>query len=76
MSRDCPYCRSHPRGIEGHQALFIVDIRPMPNFMTGTPVFRCSVCGSLWVREYGGGGGFAWSPIRPGGEEPREIRLA
>ena len=60
MSKDCTYCRETPRGIDGHDALFIVDIRPGPDFAVGTPVFKCSVCGALWAREYRGGGAFRW----------------
>jgi hypothetical protein len=72
VPNDCSYCQSPPRGIEGHDALFIVDIRSAPNYHTGTPVFRCSVCGSLWMREYSGGGSFDWRRLRPAAGAKRE----
>ena len=76
MLDDCFYCRSQPRGIEGHSALFIADIRATPNYMTGTPLFRCSVCGSLWMREYDGGGIFAWRRLQSGAGASRAARSA
>jgi len=59
--RTCPQCKGSPQGIEGHQSLIIFGY-PKPDEQRG-PVFRCSVCGTSWRREYQGAGGFAWEVV-------------
>jgi hypothetical protein len=65
LAKECTYCRETPRGIDGHDALFIVDIRPGLDHRVGMPTFRCSVCGSVWARLYQGGGSFLWEQPSP-----------
>ena len=60
---DCPHCRKGPEGIEGHPGLFLMDIERGPDYDTGTPLFRCSVCQHCWERGYQGGGIFNWRRI-------------
>ncbi len=69
--RKCPHCRNGLDGIEGHGAL-VLDAQAEPQSPThGAPLYRCSVCGTLWKRQYAGDGFFMWSPIeadeRPAG---------
>jgi hypothetical protein len=60
---ECSYCQSGPQGIEGHGGLFLVDIERGPDFDTGTPLFRCSICEHAWERTYRGEGVFKWRPL-------------
>jgi hypothetical protein len=57
---ECTYCRRGPQGIEGHHALFLMDIERGPDYDVGTPLFRCSICEHLWERVYRGEGAFRW----------------
>ena len=60
---ECSYCQRGPEGIEGHAALFLMDIERGPDYDTGTPLFHCSVCEHLWERTYRGGGVFKWRRV-------------
>jgi hypothetical protein len=62
MPRPCPYCSRGPDGVEGHEGLYIVDIKGGPDYRAGMPIFRCSACGAAWARQYVGGGSFQWIP--------------
>jgi len=66
MSRHCTYCSRGPDGVEGHEGLYIVDIKPGPDYRVGLPIFKCSACGAAWARQYVGGGAFEWIPKRRG----------
>jgi hypothetical protein len=41
----CKSCTQGPKGVEGHQDLFVTT-------MSGGPMqFRCRACGALWTRR-------------------------
>lgn len=67
MSAHCPYCTRGPDGVEGHEGLYIVDVKPGPDYRVGLPIFKCSACGAAWARQYVGGGAFAWIRKHLGG---------
>lgn len=67
--RACIQCAEGPKGIEGHERLFVHTMD------RGQMQFKCTACDSIWLRRYGGEGSFEWvasiGPVRgaslPGG---------
>lgn len=57
--RLCMYCQTGPTGIDGHARLsgHSVELKNPPRTRW---VYMCEGCGSMWQREYDGGGRFVW----------------
>jgi hypothetical protein len=57
--RLCMYCQTGPTGIDGHARLngHSVELKDPPRTRW---VYMCEGCGSMWQREYDGGGRFVW----------------
>lgn len=59
----CDKCDAGPRGLEGHEGIFLSVDAKTPS---GRHLFRCARCQSLWLREYAGDGNFAWVLVPDG----------
>ena len=57
--RLCMLCQTGPVGIDGHNRLtgHSVELKDPPRTRW---VYMCEGCGSMWQREYDGGGRFVW----------------
>ena len=52
--RACNQCAEGPKGIEGHERLFVHTMD------RGQMQFKCHECETIWLRRYGGQGSFEW----------------
>lgn len=50
----CTECAAGPKGIEGHERLFVHTMD------RGQMQFKCQACECIWLRRYGGQGTFEW----------------
>lgn len=65
MPQHCTDCLSQPRGLEGHEGLYLFH---ESRARSPGHLFMCARCQLLWSRNYAGGGVFEWREL-PGIDE-------